>query len=71
MEQATEQDGLKRDALALALMAVQEFDALVADNRAAKLDTEEMIFQRAQLRTLWAIAAELRSLRFAMEGDDE
>ena len=71
----------QNDPLRLALVAIQDFEKGMDAYEAAGLGVDgmlqfkqrstEMQFQRAQLRTLWAIAAELRALRYEMGGDDE
>jgi hypothetical protein len=71
----------ENDPLRLALVAIQEFEKGMDAYEAAGLGVDgmlqfkqrstEMQYQRAQLRTLWALAGEVRLLRYVMEGDDE
>lgn len=69
---AGEQKKITLDPLTLALRAVQSFEQNIIDYEAEGLHVGlESLYKKAQLRTLWALAAEVRALRFVMEGDDD
>lgn len=59
------------DPLRLALVAIQAFDQQLNDYEASGLAVDQQsLYRRAQLYTLWALAGEVRVLRYVLEGDD-
>lgn len=67
MSEAGEGRAQGDDPLVLALRAIQAFDLSFSEFGA----DSQARWQAAQLRTLWALAAEVRALRFVLEGDDD
>lgn len=61
----------ERDPLRLALVAIQAFDQQLKDYETSGLAVDQQsLYRRAQLYTLWALAGEVRVLRYVLEGDD-
>lgn len=68
-EQPGEQE---RDPLRLALVAIQAFDQQLKDYETSGLAVDQQsLYRRAQLYTLWALAGEVRVLRYVLEGESD
>ncbi len=65
---AGEQQERDSDPLRLALVAIQRYDRSMMESLDSEITLRE-VYQLAQLRTLWALAGEVRALRFVMEGE--
>jgi len=57
------------DPLALAMRAIQEYERAMGERPDAQVKLKD-VYQMAALRTQWALAAEVRALRFVMEDGD-
>jgi hypothetical protein len=55
------------DPLVLAMRAIQEYERAMGETPDAQVKLTD-VYQMAALRTQWALAAEVRALRFTMEG---